>query len=333
MQTFHGIGIQLETRGYGKSWPYNTSMTTDELRYLTTEQIIADHEYFARNVPLPGVGDAERSKIPWIIFGASYPGALTAFTVKTYPDTFLGGIASSALVNGQVDFPGYYDPVQLLAPQDCVASINDIVDNMDSLIRDNNDNAIQKLKVIFGLGAVKDIRDFARAIAQPIGNPLFGPRATYQELYWTGDFASDDFFDFCRNVTDVNAPSNITDVDYALSKYTNGVPWKNLGNYAAYFKRVYLPGCTSGDYNNASRSCFGTQDPEFWADTAISVRRSYLYTTCTEMGFYQASYPWGTKSLVSRVVDVNYTQQWCSWAFPDGTSQFDYTYLLTLCNF
>jgi hypothetical protein len=37
MAKFNGIGVILENRYYGKSYPYNTS-TTDELRFLTTEQ-------------------------------------------------------------------------------------------------------------------------------------------------------------------------------------------------------------------------------------------------------------------------------------------------------
>lgn len=37
MQEFNGLGVILENRYYGESYPYNTS-TTDELRFLTTEQ-------------------------------------------------------------------------------------------------------------------------------------------------------------------------------------------------------------------------------------------------------------------------------------------------------
>lgn len=37
MQKFSGLGVILENRYYGESFPYNTS-TTDELRFLTTEQ-------------------------------------------------------------------------------------------------------------------------------------------------------------------------------------------------------------------------------------------------------------------------------------------------------
>ena len=37
MQQFNGLGVILENRYYGDSFPYNTS-STDELVYLTTEQ-------------------------------------------------------------------------------------------------------------------------------------------------------------------------------------------------------------------------------------------------------------------------------------------------------
>jgi hypothetical protein len=37
MEATNGLGVILENRYYGKSFPFNTS-TTDDLRYLTTEQ-------------------------------------------------------------------------------------------------------------------------------------------------------------------------------------------------------------------------------------------------------------------------------------------------------
>lgn len=37
MQEFNGLGVILENRYYGQSYPFNTS-TTDNLAYLTTEQ-------------------------------------------------------------------------------------------------------------------------------------------------------------------------------------------------------------------------------------------------------------------------------------------------------
>lgn len=37
MEATNGLGVILENRYYGKSYPFNSS-STDELRYLTTEQ-------------------------------------------------------------------------------------------------------------------------------------------------------------------------------------------------------------------------------------------------------------------------------------------------------
>ncbi|KAF4627217.1 hypothetical protein G7Y89_g10938 [Cudoniella acicularis] len=315
MKEFNGIGIVLENRYYGTSCPFNTS-STDELLYLTTEQVIADFDVFAKDVKLPGVNNINAPTTPWILYGGSYPGALSAFTTKTYGETFYAGISSSGAIHGQLEYPQWYDPIQLLAPQDCVTSINNIVDKIDTLINSKNDAAVQQLKEIFGLSALKDIRDFAQTIAFPIGGPFVYPTHTWQEINWNPRFGHEDFFDFCRNVTDVNAPANNTEIDNQLVSYTNGENWKNLGNYAAYIKRVVLPLCPSRDYN--SGDCFGTQHPDYWADTTNGATRSYLYTTCTEFGAYQAAQPYGQKSLISRVIDKDYTQQWCNWAFPKG---------------
>lgn len=208
-----------------------------------------------------------------------------------------------------------YAPIQKLAPQDCVSYINGIVDNFDGLVQSNNTAAIKKFKSLFGLQKVKDIRDFAMTIAFPIGGPMFYPTNTWQELNWSPRYGSQDFFNFCSNVTNLDAPHNITSVDHALSEYTNGKPWTGLGNYANYVKQVLLPLCPSGNYD--STECFGKQNETYWAQTANDDNRSYLYSTCSEQGAYQVA-PEKGPSLISRVLKVDYTQQWCNWAFPKG---------------
>ncbi|KAI3322394.1 peptidase S28 [Xylariaceae sp. AK1471] len=319
IKRFNGIGVVLENRYYGTSYPFNTS-STDELAYLTTEQVIADFNVFAKTVKLPGVSRINAPSTPWILYGGSYPGALSAFTIKTYPKTFYGAIASSAVIHGQLEYPQWYDPIQKLAPQDCVASINDIVDKMDTIIQHKNLHAIDTLRRIFGLSSLS-ISDFAQTIAFPLGGPFYYPTYTWQEINWNPQYAHTNFFDFCDNVTDINPPdaANRTKVDNALAGYTNGEPWKNLGNYAAYIRRVILPLCVSGDYNTPE--CFGTESldsPAWWANTTNGAERSFLYSVCTEFGAYQAAQPFGKKSLLSRAIGVDYTQQWCNWAFPKG---------------
>ncbi|KAG7001373.1 extracellular serine carboxypeptidase [Physcia stellaris] len=315
MEATNGLGVILENRYYGESYPFNTS-TTDELAYLTTEQTIADNAYFAKHAIFPGIkGNISAPGTPWILYGGSLAGAQTAFSIKAYGDLLYGGIASSAVIKTVLGYWEWYSPIQKFAPQDCVTSINNIIDKFDALVAANNTKAIHEFKSVFGLGALTDNRDFAMTIAFPIGGPMNYPTNTWQELNFNSTYGSQDFFEFCSNVTNIDAPANITAVDTVLSKYSNGKPWTNLGNYAQYIKQTLLPLCDGAPID--STSCFGTQNQTFYADPTSSTSRSYLYSTCTEQGAYQVAPPSGP-SLISRVLQVNYTQQWCEWAFPPG---------------
>lgn len=336
MQEFNGLGVILENRYYGESYPFDES-TTDNLAYLTTEQTIADNAYFATHAVFPGVdADLTAPGTPWILYGGSLAGAQTAFSVKQYSDILFGGIASSGVIHAVHGYPEWYAPIQKYAPQDCVASINHIIDKFDTLVLEGQRDAINTFKSLFSLESLTDDRDFAMTIAFPLGGPMNYPTNTWQELGWNSSFGSDDFWNFCNNVTNLYAPEEITKVDYVLANYTNGEPWRNLGNYANYVKEVVLGYCPSGDYGNSE--CFNTQNGKkplplaalltssrnthfqieiYWADTTNTATRSYLYSTCTEQGAYQVAPVFGP-SLISRVLQLDYTQQWCTWAFPKG---------------
>lgn len=317
MQATNGLGVILENRYYGESYPFKTS-TTDELLFLTTNQTIADNAYFAQNAVFPGInGSLTAPSTPWIVYGGSLAGLQTALTIKVYGDVLYGGIAASAPISVPVGYPEWYNPIQKYAPQDCVTRINKIIDNFDLLIASNQTKAIKEFKALFGFEALTDHRDFAAAIADPIGNPGFYKSNTWQELNWNSTYGPRDFFYFCGNVSSIDAPEEITQVDYALANYTNGEPWTGLGSYANYIKKYTRQLCPSGDYN--SNECWGTQNASAWADVTNSVTRSYLYTSCIEQGAYIDA-PKEGPTLLSRVVDTSYEQQWCTWAFPPGHS-------------
>jgi hypothetical protein len=148
-----------------------------------------------------------------------------------------------------------------------------------------------------------------------VGGPFYYPTNTWQELNWDPAQGSYDFWYFCWNVTNANAPESITQVDYELSSVTNGEPWTNLGNYANYIKKYIIPLCGGAPIN--SSFCFSTQNATHWALDHNHGERSYLYSTCTESGSYQVATKNGP-SLVTNPLTVEYTQQWCVWAFPPG---------------
>ena len=316
MNATGGLGVILENRYYGQSFPYNTS-STDELRFLTTEQTIADNDYFARHAVFPGINATLAApNTPWILYGGSLAGAQTSFSLKTYPETLWAGIGASATTKAELEYVQWYDPIQKFAPQDCVGSINAIIDKIDYVFENGNASQIDHMKSVFGLEALKDNRDFAMTIAFPLGGPMNYPTNTWQEIIW-GDNGSPDFFLFCNNVTNLDAPENITQIDNELSAYTNGESWTNLGNYANYIKQYLVadPSICKGDID--STTCFGTQNQTYYADTTNDGGRSYLYSTCTEAGIYQVA-RLNSPTLLSRVVQIDYTQQWCNWAFPPG---------------
>ncbi|KAE8441112.1 hypothetical protein EG329_005854 [Mollisiaceae sp. DMI_Dod_QoI] len=304
----------------GPVYLYISGETSGESRFSNLKTgTIADNAYFAQHATFPGVsGNLTAPGTPWILYGGSLAGGETAFSVISYGDILFGGIASSAPVKTVLAYPQWYDPIQKFGPQDCIASINAIINKINDLVDSKNGAAIQQLKTIFGLQDLPDIRDFAMTIAYPLGGPFNYPTSTWQELSWYPAYSGPDFFNFCSNITNINAPANITAVDYALANYTNGEPWTNLGNYANYFQQQFLETgiCPNGDFDTILE-CYGTQNASYWADTTNGGGRSYLYTTCTELGAYQVA-PSSGPSLIMNVLQVDYTQQWCTWAFPPG---------------
>ncbi|KAJ4298995.1 hypothetical protein N0V90_004239 [Kalmusia sp. IMI 367209] len=304
MEATNGLGVILENRYYGGSWPTNTS-STDDLRFLTTDQTIADNVFFAKHATFPGVSGNESLNAPhtpWIMYGGSLAGGQVAFSLKTHNDLFAGGIAASGAVSARVEYPNW---------------LVGIIDKIDEVIESGNEAAIQDVKTVFGLGDLTDIRDFAQAISYPLGGPFDYPFPTWQELNWNPPDDHQDFFQFCSNITNTNLPANTSAVDKQLAKYTQGEPWTGLGNYAAYVKRLVVPLCTTGRIDSTDEGCFNTQNKTYWSNPANDASRSYLYTSCIELGAF-ISAPTHGPSLISRVLNGSYMQTWCDQAFPPG---------------
>ncbi|KAI7195983.1 hypothetical protein KC343_g10178 [Hortaea werneckii] len=288
MEATNGLGVILENRYYGEGYPFASS-TTDELRFLTTEQSYYHRQcLFAQHANFPTVNASLNApNTPWILYGGSLAGAQTAFSLKTYGGDngiLWGGIASSGTTRTELAYVEWYDPIQKYGPQGCVGGINAIIDKIDFVRSTGNATAVREMEAVFGLEALENDADFAMTIASPLGGPMFYPTNTWQGLNWTPEYNSEDFWYFCSNVTNLDAPGKNTQIDYSLAQYTNWEPWTNLGNYANYITQHIIPLCYGAAIN--STACFGTQNESYWAETSNSGSRSYLYSTCTETGIY-----------------------------------------------
>ncbi|EEY20391.1 conserved hypothetical protein [Verticillium alfalfae VaMs.102] len=116
----HGLGLVLEHRYYGTSFPV-ANVSIPNLRFLSTEQALADTAFFAEHVTFPDLEHEELgpTDVPWIAFGGSYAGAFAAFLRKLYPDVFWGAVSSSGVTQAIVDYWEYYEAARRYAPADC----------------------------------------------------------------------------------------------------------------------------------------------------------------------------------------------------------------------
>jgi hypothetical protein len=90
-QHTNGIAVVLEHRYYGTSYPV-PDLTTENMRFLTTAQALADEVYFAQNVQFHGLEhlDLTAPNTAFLGYGGSYAGAFNAILRKLYPDVFWG---------------------------------------------------------------------------------------------------------------------------------------------------------------------------------------------------------------------------------------------------
>ena len=111
VQATNGIGVVLEHRYYGESVP-TPDFSTESLRFLTTEQALADQAYFAQHIKFPGHEDVDLTSntTAYIGYGGSYAGAFVAFLRVQYPDVYWATISSSGVTKAIWD---YWESVDL----------------------------------------------------------------------------------------------------------------------------------------------------------------------------------------------------------------------------
>ena len=186
----NGLPLILEHRYYGWSQPFD-NVTVESLRFLDTEQALADTAYFAEHVTFPGLEDHDLTapNTPWIIYGGSYAGAFAALARKIYPDTFWAGISSSGVTLAILDYWKYTEAQRYYAPGACANNTAFVVDVVDKILLGDDEQKKLNLKEAFGLPGLKQDGDFV----ETIGFPILG----LQETNW--DFNEEDasFAQYC----------------------------------------------------------------------------------------------------------------------------------------
>ncbi|KAI1860285.1 hypothetical protein JX265_005800 [Neoarthrinium moseri] len=311
-----GIGVILEHRYYGESWPV-PDLSTPNLRFLTTDQALADTAYFAQNVKFEGLEDYDLSpnNTAYIAYGGSYAGAFVAILRKLYPDIYYGAISSSGVTEAIYDYWQYFEAARIFGPPACIEAtqkVTNVVDNI--LIGHNGSDYVTELKKAFGLGGVKSNPDFA--------NALTGGISGLQSYNWDPTQSSDEFFVYCDIVgNDTVYYPDTESLRPTVEKLISVGGWENetstltnhFLNYIGYVRDTRVASC-DGD----QEECFSTSDPDFYAQTAITQTwKSWPYQYCTQWGYLAtgSGVPAGQLPLISRTIDIPYNAAICAQAF------------------
>ncbi|KAI0867613.1 peptidase S28, partial [Hypoxylon argillaceum] len=312
----NGLGVILEHRYYGSSIP-TADFSTENLRFLTTDQALADTAYFANNIKFAGLEHVDFSPktTPWIAYGGSYAGAFVALLRKLYPDEYWGAISSSGVPEAIWDYYKYFEAAAVYGPPACVTNTRKITDIIDKiLIGKKGTKYVSQLKTVFGLPNVTHDGDFASAI----NGGIYG----LQSYNWDPTQSSDDFFEYCDIVSSSTLKYPSTEakrsaVNELIKVAGYGSEVKTLSNYVLNYvgyNAPYAASCTTTDQDE----CFSTYDTSFYAQDSISQSwRLWPYQYCTQWGFLQtgSGVPKNQLPLISRTIDLDYSSVICRDAF------------------
>ncbi|KAI1171919.1 peptidase S28 [Nemania sp. FL0916] len=312
----NGLGVILEHRYYGSSIP-TKDFSTESLRFLTTDQSLADTSYFAHNVKFAGLENVnlDPKTTPWIAYGGSYAGAYVALLRKLYPNDYYGAISSSGVPQAIWDYWQYYEAAAVYGPAACVENtrkITNIVDNI--LIGKKGSKYVSQLKGVFGFPNVTHDGDFASAIS--------GGIAGLQSLNWDPTQSSNSFFDYCDTVSNSSLKYPSTEklraqVNELIKVGGYGKEVDSLSNHVLNYIGYYAPtaaSCKTADQDE----CFSTYDTSFYAQDDIAQSwRLWPYQYCTQWGYLQtgSGVPKNQLPLLSRTIDLDYSSQICQDAF------------------
>ncbi|KAF5002490.1 hypothetical protein FGRMN_315 [Fusarium graminum] len=305
-----GIGVILEHRYYGTSFPV-PDLKTENMRFLTTEQALADTAYFAENVKFPGLEEHNLTahNTPYIIYGGSYAGAFAAFARKIYPDLFWGGISSSGVTAAVIDYWEYFEAARLFAPGDCAKVTQKLTRVIDDILLSKDKEQKKQLKIAFGLLGLQD-DDFASAISRGIGG--------LQSNNWDPSEDAPDFGLYCASVSsdDILFASTRHLTPYVkkwLSSHGHESETKYLTNrflnYIGYIRSSVESDKSGGCQGKTVNECYSIRGSINQTSLNQGSGRQWTYQTCTQWGYWQtgSGAPKGQLPMVSRLIDVEYS--------------------------
>ena len=278
----------LEHRFYGQSHP-TEDMATENMRYLSSRQALEDLATFMTSMSM-----THNITGPWVSFGGSYPGSLSAWLKLKYPHLLAGAVSSSGPLNAKLDFHEYLGVVKSALETTgagCNEAITEALKTIEMLLADEFswDLLSEMFKTCKPLtGNSKDVKSFVELLIDNLAGIV-----QYNGLLEM------DIFEVCDIMRD-----------------------ESYGEPIERFAKV-----NSLSLANNGAECLDHEYSSFLAlltDTSFAGEgvgwRQWIWQTCTEFGWYQTTNQ--PEEVYGRLLDLEFFESWCADAF----SELDWTH-------
>jgi len=315
-----GISVILEHRYYGTSFPV-PDLTTHNLRFLTTDQALADQVYFAQNIVFPGREDLNLTapSTPYIAYGCSYAGGLVAFLRVLYPGLYWGSISSSGVTEAIYDYWQYYEPIREYGPPECISTQQKLINVIDTIFQKNDSEMIGELKTAFGVQGLVSDDDAAGVMSQGFQG--------WQSLDWNTKRKYTQFGEYCDNITSDDVQYSTTEsLASTVQSFVEASRWSNESSTLTN-RMLNMIGFTNETF--IAGSCGEESISQCWSYTNASAEmytvktiRNYshipwAHQCCTQWGYMLtgSGVPADKLPLISRLLTLEYRSLFCKYLF------------------
>lgn len=290
--------VALEHRYYGASQPF-PALTLEALRFLTSDQALADLANFILSYPVP------RSH-PWIAYGGSYSGSLAAWARLRYPTLIKGALASSAPVDPKVNFTEYYqvakNALHYYGGDECIANFKNATDTVNVL-----------LQTAAGRAKLSQKLNLCRAIDM-------SHKGLDVDNFWAS--LTDTFAGVVQYNKDGASRSVRTVCDRLAQR-----PGYQFDTWVTIMNELFGGECLNWEYKEMVKYLQNL-------DPRGSGMRQWIYQTCTQFGFYQtldSDQPFGPRgsmplSLFTQLCQDAYSKSFTSEYVHAACRQSEVTY-------
>merc|ERR1711892_59506 len=272
----------LEHRYYGQSQP-TEDMSTENMRYLSLRQGLEDLGYF-----MTAMNAKDDLTAPWITFGGSYPGSLSAWMRLRFPHLVGGSVSSSGPLFAKLDYfeylQGVADALDTTGPG-CNVALTEAITTVEALVEDADkwedlSELFRLCEPLDGTNSM-DVMSFVELLIDNLAG-----------IVQYNGFYEDDIFSICAIMTDESI----------------GEPLKRL----AAVNDVMLGSDEEVCMDHTYAAFLSLLTETSWSGEGVGWRQ-WIWQTCTEFGWYQTTNQ--ESGVYGHSLPLEFMEQWCQDAF------------------